>query len=105
MLYNTHDVIVNGSTINATSMLFLGMFSSVAICPIMPRFIISIRERYERRGDWQGIDTGFGLSSLSQLASENATLGANQIAGGNVDEPEAIQVKVWGHRGDNTHQV
>lgn len=71
----------------------------------MPRFIISIRERYERRGDWQGIDTGFGLSSLSQLASENATLGANQIAGGNVDEPEAIQLKVRGHRGDNTHQV
>ncbi|KAF8552658.1 hypothetical protein OG21DRAFT_100651 [Imleria badia] len=100
MLYNTHDIIVNGSTLNATSVLFLGMFSCVAICPIMPRFIISIRELHdrERRGNW--MDTGFNL--LSQLASEDATVCASQIANGAEDDPEATRLDILG---DNTQQV
>jgi hypothetical protein len=47
----------------------------------MPRFIISVRELYDRdlRGRWQGIDTGFGVSS-QPVSSGNAAVSAIQFA-------------------------
>jgi len=87
---------------DATLTLLLTAFSYIAICPIMPRFIISVRELYEHdiRGRWQGIDTGFGV--LSQPSRENAAmsvvafsdvalLGQSRIVAmeGDVDESES----------------
>ena len=80
----------------------------------MPRFIISVRELYDRdlRGRWQGIDTGFGV--LSQpISSGNAAVSAihfadvapvqeeGQVAEGEVDDSEAIRLEMR----DGTRQV
>ena len=74
----------------------------------MPRFIISMRELYDRdlRAHWQGIDTGFGV--LSQPSTgENAVVsaiafadvvpgqGQGQMAEGDVDDV-AIRLEVLG---------
>lgn len=62
---------------SSTSTMVLTMFSSTILCSIMPRFIISMRELYDRdlRRRWQGIDTAFGI--LSQpIASEGAVISA-----------------------------
>jgi hypothetical protein len=82
----------------------------------MPRFIISVRELYDRdlRGGLQGIDTGFGVLSQS-IASDNVVVSAIAFAGvaseqgqGQVveddedDESEAIRLEA---RGDLTRQV
>lgn len=73
----------------------------------MPRFIISVRELYDRdfRNRLYGIDTGFGV--VSQLiASGNAGVSAisfadanpeeGQAVDGNADDLEAIQLEVVG---------
>jgi hypothetical protein len=46
--------------------LFLNFFAYVPLIPVVPRFIIGIRELYDkdsRRGCIQEIDTGFGMFS------------------------------------------
>ena len=73
----------------------------------MPRFIISVRELYDRdlRGRWQGIDTGFGV--LSQpISNGNAAVSAiqfaevapgqeqGQVAEGETDDSEAIRLEM-----------
>lgn len=79
---------------------------------MIPRFIISMRELYDRdlRDRWQGIDTGFGVLPES-IASENAavstvaftdTSGHDQIVEGNVDDSEGIQLVAVG---DGARQV
>jgi hypothetical protein len=80
----------------------------------MPRFIISVRELYDRDlcGRWQGIDTGFGV--LSQpVSGGNAAMSAIQfadvapgqeegeVAKGEVDDLEAIRLELR----DGTRQV
>ena len=51
------------------------MIGYVTIVPLMPRFIISIRELYDRdaRHGWKGIDSGFGVSS-QPVDSENGVV-------------------------------
>ena len=53
----------SGFTPNAE--IFPICFAYLTFATIVPRFIISVRELYSRdvQGRWQGIDTGFGLSS------------------------------------------
>ena len=79
----------------------------------MPRFIISVRELYDRdlRGRWQGIDTGFGVLS-QHVSSGNAAMSAIQfadvapwqgeVAEGEVCDSEAIRLELLG---DGTRQV
>ena len=80
---------------------------------MMPRFIISIRELYDRdvRRRCQGIDTGFGV--LSQpIASQNAAMSAiafadsrpeqDQVVEGDANESEEIQLETLE---DSTRQV
>ena len=90
--------------LSSTSLLILITLSYTTLCPIMPRFIISVRELYDRdlRGRWQGVDTGFGV--LSQpVSSGNAAVSAirfanaplvgqeeDQVMEGEVDNSEAI---------------
>ncbi|KAN0075457.1 hypothetical protein V8E55_011480 [Tylopilus felleus] len=73
-------------TIDNILLLFLTSFSYVTLFPMMPRFIISIRELYDHdhRGRLQGIDTGFGVSS-QPVDSENtavSTIAFADVAGG-----------------------
>ena len=73
----------------------------------MPRFIISVRELYDRdlRARWQGIDSGFGVLSqpivsqngaVSTIAFADVTPGQDQVEGGDADDSEAIQLEVVG---------
>ena len=101
------------NTPNSTAVLLLVAFSCATICPLMPRFIISVRELYDRdlHRRRQGIDTGFGVLSLA-IASENAavsaiafadvTPGENQTVEGDANELEAIRLEPLG---DNTGHV
>ncbi|KAG6374148.1 hypothetical protein JVT61DRAFT_4796 [Boletus reticuloceps] len=56
-------------------------FPIIAIPPIMPRLIISIRELYDRdlRGYCRGIDSGFGVFSQTG-ASDNPDVSAISFA-------------------------
>ena len=97
-----------------TSQFVLNLLCYTTLCPIIPRFIISVRELYDRdlRGRWQGIDTGFGV--LSQpVSSGNAVMSAiqfadvapeqveGQVAEDEVDDSEAIRLEMR----DGTRQV
>jgi hypothetical protein len=77
---------------------------------MMPRFIIGMRELYDRdlRVRWQGVDTGFGV--LSQpIAGENAVVSAiafaditpgqsqGQVTEGDEDDPGTIRLEVLGN--------
>jgi hypothetical protein len=75
---------------------------------MMPRFIIGVRELYDRRdGRWQGIDTGFGVSFCENAATsaiELVDLAPEQEQGqvaeeGGVDDWERKML------GDGTCQV
>ena len=81
----------------------------------MPRFIISMRELYDRdkRRGWQGVDNELGVSS-QPTASQNAPLsiiafadvapgqGQDQVVEGDANESEAIRLEPLG---DNRYQV
>ena len=103
--------------LSTTLQLVLTLLYYVTLCPIMPRFIISMRELYNHdlRGHWQGIDTGFGV--LSQpVSSGNAAVSAIQFADpapgqeeghmaeGEVVGSEAIRLETR-MLGDGTRQV
>jgi hypothetical protein len=103
----------DGSILSSTSLQFLTMFYVATLCSIMPRFIISVRELYNRdhRRGWQGVDTGFGMSSqptasrnaaLSAIAFADIAPGQDQVVEGDVNESEGIRLEPLG---DNTHQV
>ena len=77
----------------------------------MPRFIISVRELYDRDhlDRWQAVDTGFGISS-QPISSGNMAVSAirfadldlslgqeqGQAAEGEVDDSEAIPLEMLG---------
>ena len=86
-------------------MLFLTNFVYLLLCPILPRFIISVRELYDRdlRGHFQGIDSGFGVLSqpiasqngaLSAIAFADVAPGQDQVVEGDADNSEAIRLEV-----------
>jgi len=106
----------NPTAVYSASQFDLFLLCYTTLCPMVPRFIISVRELYDRdlRGRWQGIDTGFGV--LSQpVFSENAAVSAivftdvapgqeqGQVAEGEVDDSELIQLGVLGD--GSTRQV
>jgi len=100
----------NGISISNTWRLFLALLNYTTICPIMPRFIISVRELYDRdlRARWQGIDTGFGVWS-QPIASQNVALStisfvdvATGQGQGQEGDAEAIQLE---ELGDGAHQI
>ena len=70
-------------------------FAYLTFATIVPRFIISVRELYSRdvRGRWQGIDTGFGLSSHT-ISSQNeiSAIAFADVAGGQAQEMEDDRV-------------
>ena len=99
---------------NSTLWLFLNPICDAILCSMMPRFIIGVRELYDRdlRARWQGIDTGFGvLSKHSVNAVVSAIVFAEgapgqgqrqgQVAEGDADDV-AIRLEVLG---EGTRQV
>ena len=80
---------------------------------MMPRFIIGVRALHDRDRVrdrcWQGIDTGFGMSS-QPVFSENVAISADlapgqehrQVAEGDVDDSEVIRLEMLG---DGTRHV
>ena len=110
----TEAWVQNIITTSSTSELILALLYYIALCTMMPRFIISVRELYDRdlRARWQGIDTGFGV--LSQpISSGNVAVSAiqfadaapgqeeGQVAEGEVDDSEGIRLEMR----DGTGQV
>ena len=84
------------------------MLCGITQYPMMPRFIISVRELYDRdpRRDWEGVDTGFGVLSqpiagqngpVSAIAFADIALGQDDVVEG---EPNQLELL-----GDNTRQV
>ena len=104
----------NAITLNGTLQLVLALLYYTTLCPIMPRFIISVRELYDRdlRGRWQGIDTGFsvfpqtvssGNAAMSAMQFADVALGQDEghVAEGEVDDSQAIRLEMR----DGTRQV
>lgn len=54
---------VVSNPLSANWLLVLSMLGVISLFPIMPRFIMSIRELHDNdfRGRWEGVDTGFGV--------------------------------------------
>jgi hypothetical protein len=106
IIFNVTEVwLQDAVTTSSTSQLVVTLLSFTTLCPIMPRFIISVRELYDHdlHGRWQGIDTGFGV--LSQpVFSGNAAVSAIQFAdvvpgqdleeGEVADDSEAIRLEM-----------
>ena len=110
MIYNVALAwLLNDMTPDDTALIVLTTFIHTPLYPIMPRFIISVRELYDSdlRGRWQGIDTGFGVSS-QPISSGNAAVSAiefadglpgqeqGRLAEGDVDDSEVIRLEMLG---------
>ena len=115
VFYNTIALTQFGRVaIDSTAVLFLSTLSYIFIDVMSPRFIISIRELYDRdlHGRWNGIDSGFGV--LSQAVSgEDAVVAAIAFADVNPGQEEGQAVEGEGDSegirleplGDGTQQV
>ena len=81
MLYQIAGVLNQGGSSsaspNSSSALLPSAFLYIAFYPLIPRFIIGVRELYDHdiRGRWQGIDSGFGVVSQS-YAGQDTTMSA-----------------------------
>ena len=117
MFYNIATLVESKATGATTLVIVLAMLCSISMCPMMPRFIISVRVLYDRelRRGVQGVDTGFGVLSqtntnqngpLSAIAfadiAPQAGLEQDQIM--EVDANESAAIRLEPIR-DNTHQV
>ncbi|KAF8131225.1 hypothetical protein EV363DRAFT_1261869 [Boletus edulis] len=80
VLYQTRDLLDGVTGISGNGYLFLEASISTAFCILIPRFVISIRELYDRDiHRCFHIDTGFGMQSRSN-ASADTTVSATAFA-------------------------
>lgn len=89
---------------NNTLVLFLELVCSITIYPITPRFIIKVRELYERdlHGRWQGNHTGLGVLSQTNVNGNTVVSTIvfadvseqNQATEDHTDDVETIQLEV-----------
>ena len=75
-------------------LIILRLLSVITLYPIIPRFIISVRELYERdtHGRCQGIDTGFEMSSR-MMDERDVVVSAIAFAMGRDVEDEEMQLE------------
>ena len=94
-------------------MTFLNALAYSLSCAIMPRFIISIRESYDRDllSLQKGTDTAFGVFS-TQIANGNTVLSAMDFADGITGQTQTFEYDLEDSRairldglGDRVHQV
>ena len=122
VIFNITNIMIheNAAIFNtAWSMIFT--VSYIVVIPIMPRFIISMRELYDHDccSRWKGIDSRFGvLSQPTGTASPNVVMSAIAFAGvtfrqgesqvpvgeGGVDDPEVIRPEILGDA-SGAHQL
>ena len=117
-LYNIVTVIGSVAPSTANEAIIINVLNMLAVsllCSAMPRFIISVRELYDRdlRRRWQGIDSGFsvmsqGVSTEMELASGIAFVDVAQeesrtmVGDGDGDNSGAIQLE---EVGTSAHKV
>ncbi|KAI9572355.1 hypothetical protein HD554DRAFT_1675194 [Boletus coccyginus] len=112
---NLYFNIVTAITLPASEFTtFLDALAYSLSCAIMPRFIISIRESYDRdllTCRQQGIDTGFGVFS-TQIANGNKGLSVMHFADVTTEQNQTLDYDVGDSRvirldalGDRVHQV
>ena len=115
MFFNVSSLVEDKATGINTWVLFLAMVAGVTMCPMMPRFIISVRELYDRdhRRGWQGVDTRFGVLSqpianryalVSSIAFPDIPAEQDQVVEGDVDELPGILLESLSVR-DNSYEV
>ena len=92
LCYDISDIIQKGIETNSTANLFLSALSKLAIASVVPRFIISTRELYDRdlRRSWEGNDTGFGVLSRP-AANGTAVVSAIVFAEANPAQSQAVE--------------
>lgn len=93
-LFNVLAVFLSGPSSTASASIItvtLDLFASTLLCVTIPRFIISIRELYDRdlRGRWEGIDNGFGVISQPN-ANEIAVMSGIAFADTPQEEGQAV---------------
>ena len=93
---------------NNISILLLNVLSFIALCPLVPRFVLSLRELYDcdRDGRWGGIDTAFGGSSqpissrdvaASAIAFAEVSSGEDPAVEGRADDMEGTRLGAVGN--------
>ncbi|KAI9456196.1 hypothetical protein HD554DRAFT_2078122 [Boletus coccyginus] len=97
LLYNTTETILSGTGFSTSNPMIIVpvCFVYVLFATIMPRFIISVREAYDRdfrRRGWQGGDTPFGLLSQSIIGFAVVDSGQDQVGEGHSE----VQLEVLG---------
>ena len=115
VFYNITIVGENASTSYDIVWNIMYMVSYTVLIPTMPRFIISMRELYDRdcSSRWKGIDSGFGILSqptaspngvMSAIAFADVNIhqGESQGGEGGADDPEVIRLEMLG---DGAHQL
>jgi len=91
--------------------MIFSVFATIIEFPFFPRFVLSIRELYEKdsRGRLEGIDTGFGVSSrVGNVVGQNTIVSAIAFAdsgNGQKEGDEEIQLEPAGERNDERHPV
>ena len=100
-LYSVAIVVTATATTNTPEVVVsIVLTATVSLLCTMPRFTISVRELYDHdlRGHFQGIDTGFGVSSRvekgfpSTIAFADAGEESRTLQG-DADESGAIQLE------------
>ncbi|KAN0080104.1 hypothetical protein V8E55_009670 [Tylopilus felleus] len=116
LAFNITITIIQDNASNAAwNMMF--KVSYIAVIPMIPRFIISMRELYGHNGYSQqkGIDSGFGVLSqptaspnvvMSAIAFAGVTFrqGESQVHEDGADDPEVIQPEIVGDA-SGAHQL
>lgn len=114
MLYNIALGLNDQPSINSTVMLVLNTVCYLTLCPMMPQFIINVRELYysDARGRWQGSDSGFkalpqfnygeNAVRMTEIAFVNVASRRGSIMEGAASKPEVIRLEALG---DSPHRV
>jgi len=103
-VFNTSVVLQYGPQYDF-SIILLETLGFVPLCPLVPRFVVSLRELYDRdlEGRWLGTDIAFGMSSqshsrrdaaVSAIAFAGLSSGESLAVERDADGSEAIQLKV-----------
>ena len=116
LVFNITTMLQYGPQWDAVSLTILCTLGFIGFCPLVPRFILDLRELYDRDtgGRWQGVDTAFGVSShpvsnrgVTASAISFAEVGfgpeeGGEAVDGRLDDLEVVRHTVIGH---GTRQV
>lgn len=115
LVFNITLILQYGPQWSDTASIIMSTLSFVAYCPIVPRFILDLRELHDRdlRGRWQRIDTAFSARSqpiseqdvaVSAISFAEASSAEGPSIEGCVDDLEVVRLRVVGYS-DGVHQV